>query len=315
MGPEYSTAQAAEASHLVIPSAMWQESRAVDSPVIIEAAINGATTRDRSPHVPLAPAEIAADGLRCLAAGAAIVHSHNAEMAVDGARAAELYLEAWRPLLRARPDAIVYPTVGFGATIVEKYAHIAILAEAGVLRMGLVDPGSVNLGPIAYVNSADDIEHEVALCARHRLGPSLAIYEPGFLRATLAFHRAGRLPRGALIKLYFGGEHDYFGRPGPTFGLPPTRLALEAYLAMVEGSELPWSVAVMGGDVIASGLARLALERGGHLHVGLEDYAGPRTPTNEALVREAVRLCEDVGRPVATSADAARLLGLPRGGG
>ena len=293
---------------------MWQESRAVDSPVIIEAAINGATTRDRSPHVPRAPAEIAADGLRCLAAGAAIVHSHNAEMMVDGARAAELYLEAWRPLLRARPDAIVYPTVGFGTTIADKYAHISILAQAGVLRMGLVDPGSVNLGPIAYVNSADDIEHEVALCERHRLGPSLAIYEPGFLRATLAFHRAGRLPRGALVKLYFGGEHDYFGRPGPTFGLPPTRLGLEAYLAMLEGSHLPWSVAVMGGDLLASGLARLALERGGHLHVGLEDYAGSRTPTNEALVREAVRLAAEVGRPVATPADAARLLGLPRAG-
>jgi 3-keto-5-aminohexanoate cleavage enzyme len=284
----------------------------VSAPVIIEAAINGTTTRDRSPHVPLAPAEIAEDGLRCLAAGAAIVHSHNAEMAVDGARAAALYLEAWRPLLRARPDAIVYPTVGFGTTIAEKYAHVPLLVEAGVLRMGLVDPGSVNLGQIVYVNSADDIDHEVGLCERHRLGPSVSIFEPGFLRAALAYHRRGRLPRGALVKLYFGGELDYFGHPGPTFGLPPTRASLEAYLAMLEGSGLPWSVAVMGGDVIASGLARLAVERGGHLHVGLEDYAGPRSPTNEALVREAVRTCEDAGRPVASPADAARLLGLPR---
>jgi len=286
----------------------------VAAPVIIEAAVNGATSRDRSPHVPLAPAEIADDGLRCLSAGAAIVHSHNAEMAVDGPRAAELYLEAWRPLLRARPDAIVYPTVGFGATIAEKYAHVPILAEAGVLRMGLVDPGSVNLGPIVYVNSADDVEHEVALCVRHHLGPSVSIFEPGFLRAALDFHRRGRLPAGTIIKLYFGGDHDYLGRPGPTFGLPPTRASLEAYLAMLEGSALPWSVAVLGGDLIASGLARLALDRGGHLRVGLEDYAGPRTPTNEALVREAVRLCEDAGRPVASPAEAARLLGLPRSG-
>jgi len=291
---------------------MWQESAAVATPVIIEAAINGLTTRDRSPHVPRSPGEIAADGLRCLAAGAAIVHSHNAEMAVPAARAADLYLAAWRPLLGARPDAIVYPTVGAGATIVEKYAHIPLLVEAGVLRMGLVDPGSVNLGPIVYANSADDIEHEMGLCARHRLGPSLAVYEPGFLRATLAFHAARRLPPGALVKLYFGGEHDYFGRPGPTFGLPPTRASLEAYLAMLEGTGLPWSVAVMGGDVVRSGLARLALERGGHLHVGLEDYSGPRTPTNEDLVREAVQVAGDVGRPIATPSDAARLLDLPR---
>jgi uncharacterized protein (DUF849 family) len=283
----------------------------ITTPVMIEAALNGATTRDRSPHVPRRPAEIAADALRCLAAGAAIIHSHNDEMAVDGRGAADLYLEAWRPVLRARPDAIVYPTVGFGASIEERYAHVPLLAEAGVLRMGLVDPGSVNLGDIAYVNTTSDIDHEVGLCARYRLGPSLAIFEPGFLRAALDLHRRGRLPRGALVKLYFGGEYDYFGRPGPTFGLPPTRIGLEAYLAMLEGSGLPWSVAVFGGDLLTSGLARLALERGGHLHVGLEDYAGPRTPTNEELVREAVELAKELGRPAATSAEAAALLDLP----
>src|SRR5437867_10493477 len=140
----------------------------MSTPVIIEAAINGVTAPERNPAVPRSPAEIAADAVRCLAAGAAIVHSHNAEFALDGARAAELYLEAWRPVLRERPDAIFYPTAGAGATIAERYAHEVLLAEAGVLRMGLVDPGSVNLGgadehglplPIdyVYVNSYRDI--------------------------------------------------------------------------------------------------------------------------------------------------------------
>ena len=88
--------------------------------------------------------------------------------------------------------------------------------------------------------------------------------------------------------------------------------SLEAYLAMLEGCDLPWSVAVLGGDVIASGLARLALERGGHLRVGLEDHAGRRRPTNEELVREAAALVRATGRRVATCAEAARILGLPQ---
>jgi uncharacterized protein (DUF849 family) len=71
-------------------------------------------------------------------------------------------------------------------------------------------------------------------------------------------------------------------------------------------------VAVIGGDVVATGLARAALERGGHVRVGLEDYAGPRTPTNVELVREVVALAAAVGRPVSTAAGAAALLGLPR---
>lgn len=292
-------------------------------PVIIEAAINGVTTPDRNPHVPRSPAEIAADALRCLVAGAAIVHNHNEDFGADGARAAELYLEAWRPVLRQRPDAILYPTVGFGRSIEERYAHTAILAESGALRVGLVDPGSVNLGgadedglpaPVdfVYVNSYRDIHHEVGLCERYRLGPSLSIFEPGFLRAALAFWRARRLPAGALVKLYFGGDEAYLGGRGVTFGLPPTRPSLEAYLAMLEGCDLPWSVAVLGGDVIASGLGRLALERGGHLRVGLEDYAGPKRPTNEELVREAVALVQKMGGRVATCEEAAAILGLPR---
>ena len=101
-------------------------------------------------------------------------------------------------------------------------------------------------------------------------------------------------------------------RPGCTFGLPPTRHALLAYLDMLEGVDLPWSVSVWGGDLIATPIARLALEYGGHLHVGLEEFYSPeRTPTNEALVREAAELVARVGRPLANSAAAARVLDLP----
>ena len=293
--------------------------------MIVEAALNGVTRPEQNPNVPRSPAEIEVDALRCLSVGAAIVHNHNEEMMIGGKRAAELYLEAWDPVLRDRPDALFYPTVGLGGSIEERYAHEEILAETGALRIGLVDPGSVNLGgaddeglpapiDLVYVNSYRDIRHEVDLCERHRLGPSVSIFEPGFLRAALAYHRAGRLPRGALIKLYFGGDAGYLGGPpaGVTFGLPPTELSLEAYLAMLDGTDLPWSVAVLGGDVIESGLARMALERGGHVRVGLEDYAGPDKPSNEELVREVVRLAKKTGRPVATCAEAARLLGLPR---
>lgn len=283
----------------------------VTTPVIIEAAVNGATTADRNPRVPATCAAIAADAVRCVAAGAAIVHSHLPDMAVDGETAAASYLESWRPLLAVHPDAIVYPTVGFGATVEQRYAHVPLLAVAGAIRMSVVDPGSVNLGEMAYVNTPRDIAHQVGLCARHRLGPSIAIFEPGFLRTALDLHRRGTLPAGALVKLYFGGDHDYFGRRGPTFGLPPTRASLDAYVAMLEGSGLPWSVAVLGGDLLATEVARLALERGGHLHVGIEDYAGARIPSNDELVREATELAARVGRPVASCAEAGAILGLP----
>ena len=291
-------------------------------PVIIEAAVNGATPRSRNPRVPRTPEEIAADGNACIDAGAAIVHNHNDEPVIGGTNGVHdpaPYAAAWNLILTRHPDAILYPTMAGGGprtNIRERYAHIPALADMGLLRCGLIDPGSTNVGgadaeglprdvDATYLNTYADARHMFAECTRLRLAPSISIFESGFLRVALAYHRAGKMPPGALVKLYFGGGE-------PSFGLPPTLPSLLAYLAMLEGTGLPWSVAVLGGDVMESGLAKLALERGGHIRVGLEDYAGPRVPRNVELVREAVALARYVGRPVATPAEAARILGIPR---
>jgi uncharacterized protein (DUF849 family) len=287
-------------------------------PVIIEAAINGMTAPARNWHVPQTAEQIAAEALRCIDAGASIVHTH--------AESTAAYADSWRPVLEALPDALLYPTQVIAPSMPERLAHYEPLAAVAALRIGMVDPGCVNvtwadedglpaagLGP--YVNDVEGIRYAFALCDRLRLGPSISIYEPTWLNHTLAFHRAARLPSGAMVKLYFGGPNGYFARGrGVSFGLPPTARALAAYLEVLEiggGAGLPWSVSAVGGDLLRTPIARLALEAGGHLKVGLEDHAGDRTPSNEELVAEAAALAADVGRPVATPADAAVILGLP----
>ena len=72
---------------------------------------------------------------------------------------------------------------------------------------------------------------------------------------------------------------------------------------------IPWAVAVLGGSLLESPLADMALERGGHLRVGLEDQMDG--PPNVEQVEAAVRLCAKHGRPVASSAEASVILGLP----
>jgi len=293
-------------------------------PVIVEVALNGMTTPDRNPHVPRSPEDVAACALRCIELGAAVVHTHVESIALPAAEAVDRYTRSWKPVLAERPDALLYPTQIQGPTTADKMAHVPGLVESIGLRIGLVDPGCLNLtwadadglpSPQggAYVNTVADIHFAFAECARLDLGPSISIYEPTWLNHTLAFHRAGRLPAGAMIKLYFGGPVGYFARgTGVSFGLPPTVKALDAYLEMLDGSGLPWSVSALGGDVLRTPVARAAVERGGHLKVGLEDQAGERQPSNEELVAQAVALAADAGRPAATPTEAAAILGLPR---
>jgi uncharacterized protein (DUF849 family) len=303
----------------------------MSAPVVLEVALNGVTKKAQNPAAPETPAEIAADALACFAEGAAIVHTHTTRPSSTPQGCAEQYLAAYRPLLAQKPDAILYPTVGFGIE------HAAHLAAAGAIRCSVLDPGSVNLGAsgadgqpqpmdFVYVNSPNDVRHMTEICRKHGLGPSIAIFEPGFLRVILAMHKAGTLPAGALVKLYFAaGGYLQAPRSGarseaqpngveqaggePSFSAPPIPEAFEMYMAMLRGTSLPWAVAVLGGAIFETPIAELAVKRGGHLRVGLEDFAGAKSNLDE--VRRAKALCEKHGRKLATCAEAERLLGIP----
>jgi 3-keto-5-aminohexanoate cleavage enzyme len=291
----------------------------VSRPVVLEVALNGATPRSANPHVPRTPSEVTAATLEAIEGGAAIVHHHTDDtmFTETGVHDVAPYVEAWTPVVERHPDALLYPTMAAGArgiAVEDRWAHVEELARRGLGGLTLVDPGSVNVGltedgevpeaaaPGPYQNSYADTAHMFARTGELGAAPSISIFEPGFLRTTLAWHRAGRVPPGAIVKLYFGGDL--------AFGLPPTRTGLDAYLELLEPSGLPWSVAVLGGDVVGCGLAAYALERGGHLRVGLEDHAGPRTPSNAELLAEAVALVESVGDHPASLTEARTLLGI-----
>jgi len=181
-----------------------------------------------NPNVPVSPPEIATEMKALLAAGASIIHSH-IEDKTTGQVAADRYMEGWAPVFKAFPDAVLCSTSTRAPTFEEKWLHMELLAEQG-MSMGVIDPGSVNLadsgahglpGPRAMVhaNSFAEIDYGMKLLARHQLGPSIAIFEPGFLRTTLAYERAGTLPPGALCKLYFGGDYNWLAFVGPRYGI------------------------------------------------------------------------------------------------
>jgi len=258
-----------------------------------------------------------ADGLRCLDAGASVVHHHNDEPNFGGAtrHCAGPYIDVWTRLRAARPGLLLHPTMAGAtadSTVEERFAHIVELHDAGLAPVATCDAGTLALAfPAAggvrslaetFGNPAADVAWILRWCRERAVPVHISIFEPGFLRLILAHHQAGTLPAGVKIQLYLGGDRMLFG-------LPATPGGLAAYLDMLEGSGLAWMAAVYGGDVATSGIAALAVERGGHVRVGLEDHhAPPRLARNEELVAEVAALCRAAGRPPATVEEAASIL-------
>ncbi|MEO5839605.1 MAG: 3-keto-5-aminohexanoate cleavage protein [Acidimicrobiales bacterium] len=296
-----------------------------NGPVLIEAAINGVVRKSDNPHVPRSRDEIRADVREVIAAGASMVHPHQSDEG-RGSTDADDYAATWQPLIDDEPALILYPTVGTSGSYEERYSHMGELAQRGLLRVGAIDAGSTNLGVVdldgvplpsdsVYANSYAYVAHMVAQCEQYRLAPTFAIFEPTFLHTVLAYYNANRLPSGAWLKFYFAGHGGYPGtgganhRPAP-FGLPPTEKALDAYLEIIGDCPIPWGVSAVGGDVVGCGIAELALRRGGHIHVGLEAYSGPRQPTNAELVDEVVTLARSLGRTPVHHRECADFLGF-----
>lgn len=289
-------------------------------PVIIEAALNGISNPRHNHAVPSAPDELASDAIACIDAGAAVVHTHADNLGAPVDALTQRYVECYRQVLDEHPDAILYPTVGFGSTVAERYAHVRALASTRLIAQTFVDPGSVNLGgagpdglppPLEYVytNTFADIRYGFDVAQLHRLGPSIAVFEPGFLQVVLAYYDAGALPAGTLVKLYFAAG-GYLTPGRPLWGAPPITEALDLYTAMLAGRSIPWAVAIVGGSLFNhESLVVDALGRGAHLRVGLEDW--PDGPTNREQVTRAVRLCEQAGRAAATRSETRSILRLP----
>jgi len=281
--------------------------------VWIEAALNGAWTRDRQPAIPISVEEIVADGIAAAQAGAAIIHLH-AYNAVTG-RQRDDY-EVYAPIIegiRAKVDAIVYPTlpiIGSGyagelRSAQERYVHLARLAKNGLAEWGVIDPGSTvftRLDQVAageagytYLNPDEHFREGMRIAAQYGVRPSYAIYEGGCLRLGAA--TAAAMPKVPTPVYRFMFTDEF------CFGFPPRPIYLDAHLALLAevAAGSPWMVAGLGVDIRS--LIAPAIESGGHIRVGLEDRPWGVCETNRGLVEEAVRLVRAVGGEPASAAE------------
>jgi 3-keto-5-aminohexanoate cleavage enzyme len=284
----------------------------MQNPVWLEVALNGPWSRERQPAIPVHADEIVEDAIACAAEGASIIHFHPYDPVTGRQR--DDY-EIYAPIIeriRAKVDVICYGTLPFAGDVDAKdalspekrYAAVEKLASAGLIEWSVVDPGSTNISTrkdvasgkqgFVYSNPESHIRHGLDLCHRHKLTPSYAIYEPGFMRLGAALRRTVSDMSPPVYRLMFS---DNF-----TFGFPPEEWAVEAYVRLlgIEEPDAQWMVAGLGVQI--DPLVDFAVTHGGHIRVGLEDAPLGHAVSNVEQVRAARVRIERNGGTAATAA-------------
>jgi 3-keto-5-aminohexanoate cleavage enzyme len=288
--------------------------------LIIEARVNEYAPRRDNPHVPWTPEEIARDAAAVRAAGAAILHFHARRP--DGApdHATETYAATLRGIRDAAPDLLVHPTLG-QITVTEperRIAHILALARDPRLRpeFASLDLGSTNIdvfagpergfatGDRTYANPTGVLRRFLAAFRGAGVRPAMACWAIPFLRTLGALMETGEVEQPGWVLLV----HTEGGILG---GHPATPEGLRAFLDHMPQGRLHWAVCCKEGNVLP--LAMEAIARGGHVAIGIGDWAYPHlgAPTNAELVREVAALARRAGREIATPEEARAILGLP----
>lgn len=287
--------------------------------LIIEARVNEYMMRDDNPNVPWTPDEIAEAAAGARQAGASIVHYHARNADGSPCHDAGTYAETIRKI-RGACDVLVHPTLG-QVTITgdeARLSHIAGVADDPALRPDIapIDIGSTNVDvydarskayrtdDLAYVNTIGTLRFFAGRLRELGVKPVIVSWTIPFTRTLEAFLDMGLVDEPVYL-LFALSDSGYLG------GHPGTVRGLMAHLDFLpRDRRIEWSVNNKVGNLF--GPAAAAIEMGGHVAVGLGDYAYTElgAPTNADVVREVARLAKAMGREVATPDDTREMLGM-----
>jgi 3-keto-5-aminohexanoate cleavage enzyme len=266
--------------------------------LIITVALTGAeVTREQTPYLPITPEEIADSAYECWKAGASIAHVHVRDAQGRPTQDRETYRKVIE-LIKERCDIIVQVSTGgaVGMTAEERLQPVTLSPEMATLSLG-----TVNFGDDVFMNTPKDIETFAKAMIQYGVRPELEIFEVGMITTALRLAKKGLLP---------GHLHFDFvmGVPGAIDATAENLLLMKNMLP--EGAT--WSVAAVGRHQLP--MNTLAIVLGGHVRTGFEDNIyyrkGELATSNAQLVERLVRLAGELGREVATPAEARKLLEL-----
>ncbi|WP_432828889.1 3-keto-5-aminohexanoate cleavage protein [Dactylosporangium sp. CA-092794] len=299
--------------------------------VIITTAVTGSVNiPSQSPYLPLSAQEVANAAIEAVEAGSAIVHLHARHP--DGRPAFEPEIfEQIVPRITERTDAVINITTG-GSSAMTMDQRLAgamhLQPEIASMNMGSMNfvysgiadrvkewkhdweqPYVLNTYSHPFINTFDRIEHTLRTLGATGTRFEFECYDIGHLYSLAYFVDKGLAKPPLLIQGVFG----ILG------GIGADHENLEHMVRIADklfGDDYWFSAFAAGRDQMQFGTHSAWL--GGHVRVGLEDSLwigkGRLAKSNAQQVSKIREVIEDLGKEIATPADARAMLAL-RGAG
>ena len=284
--------------------------------IITAAVTGGLTTRQQNPNLPYTPVEIARAAIDSWKEGASIVHLHARDpLTGKPLHQAKLFKEIIQ-IIRGECDLIINTTtgVGPGATMEERIAIIPELSGDPKVKpeMASLNCGSLNFGMLnrkkrefilndVQMNPWASLLHFADTMKRCGVTPELEVYDAGMIHNAMVLESLDALE----TPLHFQFVLGVLG------GMQATADNL-VFLKNSIPKDATWSVCAIGLSVYTMGPA--AIGAGGNVRVGFEDCVyitkGILADSNAQMVAKMKHLSEEMGREVATPAEARKILGL-----
>lgn len=272
------------------------------NPCIICVAITGSLpTKANNPAVPITIAEQVESTQEAFEAGASIVHCHVRNDDATPTSDPERFARLMEGLKRHCPGLIIQLSTGGRSG--------AGRARGGMLPlrpdMASLSVGSNNFPTRVYENPPDLVDWLAAEMLKYDVKPEIEAFDLSHIHQAAAMVRDGRLRAPLHIQFVMGVKN----------AMPADRDVFEYYVRTVRRlmPEATWCGAGIGPNQIV--LNEWSVELGGHTRTGMEDNVrldrDRLAPSNAALVRRAVEVCERHGRRPATWQEARAILGLP----
>jgi uncharacterized protein (DUF849 family) len=287
-----------------------------EDPAILVCSISGAVAnREQCPAIPYTPEEYGAEAKRAVDEGATMIHIH--ARTPDGLPSFEVddFRAITEAINGAVDDVIInYSTGAIGVPIEKRIAYLRELRpDVAALNMSSMNYAKYSerrkefVFKAVFENSFDTIIEFLRAMNELGIRPEHECFDSGHVANLDPLIDMGLLSEPLQIDMVMGVNG----------GIRPTPRNLAHMADQVPGGpdgRNNWGVIGISRDQWRLVAAAAAL--GGNVRVGLEDNFylpdGEMARSNGDLIARARRMIEDVGRRVATVAEARELLGTPK---